>query len=93
MFGEAMTTLEGIDIMKIVNSLEESDLLIKSISEAIRNDAKKQKDGFLSMLLGTLDAGLLGNILKSKRVKRPNSFNIPGPGVMKVEKAQIKLVK
>ena len=45
------------------------------------------------MLLGTLDAGLLGNILKSKRVKRPNSVNIPGRGLMKLEKAQIELVK
>ena len=41
------------DIMKIVNSLEDSGLLIKGVSETIRNDAKEQKGGFLSMLLGT----------------------------------------
>ena len=41
------------DIMKIVNSLEDSGLLIKGVSETIKNDAKEQKGGFLSMLLGT----------------------------------------
>ena len=42
------------DIIKIVKSLEESGLLIKGISETIKNEAKEQKGGFLSMLLGTL---------------------------------------
>ena len=41
------------DIMKIVKSLEDSGLLIKDVSETIKNDAKEQKGGFLSMLLGT----------------------------------------
>ena len=41
------------DIMKIVKSLEDSGLLIKGVSETIKNDAKEQKRGFLSMLLGT----------------------------------------
>ena len=41
------------DIMKIVKSLEDSGLLIKGVSETIKNDAKEQKGGFLSMLLGT----------------------------------------
>ena len=45
-------------IMKIVKSLEESGLLIKSVSETIKNEAKEQKGGFLSMLLGTLGASL-----------------------------------
>ena len=48
------------DIMKIVKSLEESGLLIKYISQTIKNEAKKQKGGFLGMLFGTL-GGLLGN--------------------------------
>ena len=51
------------DIMKIVKSLEESGLLIKDVSKAIKNDAKKQKGGFLRMLLGTLGASLLENLL------------------------------
>ena len=54
------------DIMKIVKSLEESGLLIKGISKVIKNQAKEQKGGFLSMLLGTLNASLLGNLLAGK---------------------------
>ena len=44
------------DILKIVKSLEESGLSIKGGSETIKNEAKEQKRGFLSMLLGTLIA-------------------------------------
>ena len=51
------------DIIEIVKSLEDSGLLLKGASEAIQNEAKGQKEGFLSMLLGTLDASLLGNML------------------------------
>ena len=54
------------DIMKIVKSLEESGLLIKGASEAIKNEAKEQKGGFVEMLLGTLGASLLGNLLTGK---------------------------
>ena len=50
------------DIMKIVKSLEESDLLIKVICETNENEAKHQKSEFLGMLLGTLGASLLGNM-------------------------------
>ena len=49
--------------MKIVKSLEESGLLVKDVSEIIENEAKEQKGGFLGMLLGTLGARLLGNLL------------------------------
>ena len=54
------------DIMKIVKYLKESGLLIKGISEGIRNGVKEQKGGFLGMLLGTLGASLLGNLLTGK---------------------------
>ena len=54
------------DIIKIVKSLEESGLLIKCINQTIQNEAKGQKGGFLGMLLGTLGASLLGNLLASK---------------------------
>ena len=54
------------DIMKIVNSLEESDLLIKYASETIKNEAKEQKGRFLGMLLGTSGASLLGNLFTGK---------------------------
>ena len=49
--------------MKIVKTLEDSGLLIKVVSETIKNEAKKQKGGFLGMLLGTLSTSLLGNLL------------------------------
>ena len=63
-----ISTEEVKDIMKIVKSLEESGLLIKGISETIKNEAKEQKGGLLSMLLGTLAATLLGSSLAGKRV-------------------------
>ena len=59
---------EMSDIMKIVKSLEESGLLIKGVSETIKNESKEQKGGFLSMLLGTLVASILGNLLTCKGV-------------------------
>ena len=58
------------DIMKIVKSLEESGLLIKGISETIKNEAKEQKGGFLPILLKTLAASTLGNALTGKGVIR-----------------------
>ena len=54
------------DIMKIVKSVEESCLLTNSLSEAIKNEAKKQKGTFLGMLLGSLGASLLGYLLTGK---------------------------
>ena len=56
------------DVMKIVKSLEESGLLIKGISETIKTKAKEQKGGFLGMLLGTLTATILGDVLSGKGV-------------------------
>ena len=58
------------DITKIVKSFEESGLLIKRISETIKNEAKEQKGGFLPMLLGTLTATTLGNASSGKGVIR-----------------------
>ena len=58
------------DIIKIVKSLEDPGLLLKRVSETIQNEAKEQKEGFLSMLLGTLGASLLGNILAGKGINR-----------------------
>ena len=58
------------DIIKIVKSIEDSGLLLKGVSETIRNEAKEQKGGFLSMLLGTLIVSLLGNILTGKGINR-----------------------
>ena len=54
------------DIIKIVKSLEVSGLLVKGVTETVQNDVKEQKGGFLSMLLRTLGASLLGNLLTGK---------------------------
>ena len=51
------------DIMKIIKALENSGILLKGVSKTIKNETKEQRGGFLSMLLGTLGAGLLGNLL------------------------------
>ena len=84
MFGSGATTLiisneEMNDIMKIIKSLQESRLLIEGVSEAIKNEAKEQKGGFLSMLLGTLGADLLGNLLTGKGA----IASMPGQGTIR----------
>ena len=71
MFGSGFTILiisneEINDFMKIVESLEESGLWIKSVTETIKNEAKKQKGGFLGMLLSTLGVNSLGSLLAGK---------------------------
>ena len=55
------------DIMKIIEALENSGILLKGVSKTIENETKEQKGGFLSMLLGTLRAGLLGNLLTGRK--------------------------
>ena len=54
------------DIMKIISSLAEFGLLIKEVSKTIKTEAKEERRGFLSMLLGTLGASLLENPLTGK---------------------------
>ena len=90
MFGSGTTTLiisneEMNDIMKIIKSLKESELLIKGASETIKNEAKEQKGRFLAMLFGTLGASLLGNLLTGKgTIKRPGESTIrAGEGTVK----------
>ena len=51
------------DIIKIIEALENSGILLKGGSKTIENETKEQRGGFLSMLLGTLGASLLGNLL------------------------------
>ena len=58
------------DILKIVKSLEDSGILLKGVSETIKNESKEQRGGLLSMLLGTLGASLLSNMLTGKGVIR-----------------------
>ena len=58
------------DIMKIVQDLEDSTILLKGVTKTIKNETKEQKGGFLSMLLATLRASLLGNLLSGKGTVR-----------------------
>ena len=58
------------DILKTVKSLEDSGILLEGVSETIKNEVKEQKGGFLSMLLGTLGASLLGDMLLGKEFIR-----------------------
>ena len=62
--------------MKTVRSLEESGLFIKGASKTIKNGSNKQKEGFLSMLLGTLGVSLLGNLLTGKGTIRAGESKI-----------------
>ena len=57
-------------IIKIVQALEDSNILLKGVTKTIKNETKEQKGGFLNMLLGTLGASLLGNILAGKGIVR-----------------------
>ena len=71
MFGSGKTALiisneEMNDILKVIKSLEESNLLIKGISQAIKDETKEQKKRDFLECLGTLDASLSGNLLKGK---------------------------
>ena len=59
--------------MKIIQALEDSNILPKGVTKAIKNETKEQKGGFLSMLLGTLGASLLGNLLTRKGILRAGS--------------------
>ena len=58
------------DLIKIVKSLEDSGFLLKRVTESVQNELKEQRGEFLSMLLGTLGASLLGNLLAGRRIYR-----------------------
>ena len=68
------------NIIKIVKSLEDSGLLLKGVTKTVQNEVKEQKGGFLSMLLGTLGASLLGNLLTGKGIYRAGK----GKGINRV---------
>ena len=65
------------DIMKTIESLENSGILLKGVSKTIENETKEQRGGFLSMLLGTLGVSLLGNLLTGgKGMKRAGERSV-----------------
>ena len=71
------------DIMKIVQNLEDSDILLKGVTKSIKNETKEQKGGFISMLLGTLGASLSGNVLSEKGILRAGSGNKKGKRIVR----------
>ena len=94
--GSGNTTLvildeEMNDIIKIAQAIEDSNILLKGVTKTIENETKEQKGGFLSMLLGTLGASLLGNLLTGKGMVRagygrplsPASQNNKGKGIVR----------
>ena len=86
MLGSGATTLiisnDDMDgILKIVKSLENSGVSLKGVSETIQNEAKEQRGGFLGMLLGTLGASLLGDVL---------SKGLSGKGVIRAGEGTIR---
>ena len=71
------------DIIKIVQALEDSDILLKGVTKAIKNETKDKKGGFLNMLLGSLGAGLIGHILAGKGIVRASSGTKKGKGIVR----------
>ena len=79
--GSGATTLvisneEMDDIMKIVQALVDSNILLEGVSETIKNETKEQRGAFLSLLLGTLRAPLLGNLLTGRGFVRAGEGTI-----------------
>ena len=75
------------DIIKIVKSLKESGLLLKGVIETVQNEVKEQKGGFLSILLDTLGARLLGNLSTGRgiyRARKGKGINRAGEGGLRV---------
>ena len=68
---------------EIVQALEDSNILLKGIAEKIKNETKEQKRRFLSMLLSTLGASLLGNLLSGKGIVRAGYGNKKGKGIVR----------
>ena len=56
--------------------------MLKGVTKTIKNETKEQKLGFLSILLGTLGASLLGNLLARRRIVRVGSGNKKGKGIV-----------
>ena len=69
------------DMIKIVQALQDSNILLKGVTKTIKNETKEQKGGFLSMLLGTLSASLLGSLLTGKGIVRAGSGNKKEKGI------------
>ena len=69
--------------MKMVQDLEDSNILLKGVTKIIKNEIKEEKGGFLTLLLGTLGATLVGNLLAGKWIVRAGSRNKKGKGIVR----------
>ena len=78
------------DIMKIIQALEDSSILLKRVTKTLENETKEQKGGFLSMLLGTLGASLLGNLLSAKGIVRTGSGRLSSASQNKKRKGIVR---
>ena len=67
---------ETEDIMKIVKSLDDSGLLMEGVNQTLKNEGKEQRGEFLGMVVGTLSAALLGNVLVGKGTKACERSNM-----------------
>ena len=74
---------EMIEIRTIVQALKDSNILLKGVTRTTTNETKEQQGGFLSMLLGTLEASLLGNLLAGKGIVRAGSGNQKWKGIVR----------
>ena len=74
--------------MKTIQALENSNILLKRVTKTIKNVTKEQKGGFLHMLLDTLGASLLGNLLTGKGILRAGSGNKKGKGIVRAGSAK-----
>ena len=70
-------------IMKIVQALEDYNILLKGVTKTIKNKTKEQKGRFLSMLLDILGASLSGNLLSKKGIPRAGSWNKKRKGIVR----------
>ena len=71
------------DILKIIEVLQNSNILLRGVTKTIKNETKEQKGVFLSMSLGTLGASLLGNLLIGKGILRAGSGNNKGKEILR----------
>ena len=88
MHGSANTTLitsneEMNDIMKIIQALEDSNILLKGVTKTIKNETKKQKGGFLNIFLGTSGTSLLRHLLTGKGIVRAGTGNKRGKAIVR----------
>ena len=71
------------DPMEIVQAIEDSNILRQGVTEKTKTGTKIQNGGFLGMLLGTLGASLLGNMLAGKEIARAGSGDRKGEGIVR----------